>query len=202
MKEPKKRAGRPRREPKPGERVPLGLRVTPELKQKLDAATEGSGRSQSQEAELRLERSFEHQALLPEVLELTYGRPLGGILMAMGRAMQDAGRQGAFSTMFTLEAVQDWASVPYAYSQAEKAAARILEALRPEGEIVLPPKAIGGHESTEDIAEEFRKHAGVGWANSVLHAIDGWEGAPADLRRDGETIRDLLGPVADRLKGG
>jgi hypothetical protein len=54
----KSRGGRPRRTPKPGERVVLGLRVTPDLKHQLDAAAELSGRSQSQEAEFRLERSF------------------------------------------------------------------------------------------------------------------------------------------------
>ena len=53
-----KRAGRPKRQPNPGERVPLGLRVTPELKTRLDDAANQSGRSQSQEAELRLEQSF------------------------------------------------------------------------------------------------------------------------------------------------
>ncbi len=55
------RGGRPKRQPKPGERVQLSLRVTPELKAELDEAANQSGRSQSQEAELRLERSFERQ---------------------------------------------------------------------------------------------------------------------------------------------
>ena len=50
--------GRPRREPKPGERVKLGLRVTAEVKRKLDEMATYNGRSQSQEAEFRLERSF------------------------------------------------------------------------------------------------------------------------------------------------
>jgi predicted transcriptional regulator len=39
--------------------VSLGLKVTPEIKQKLDEAARASGRTQSQEAELRLERTFE-----------------------------------------------------------------------------------------------------------------------------------------------
>ena len=55
----RRRIGRPTKKPKAGERVPLGLRVTAEIKRKLDAAAEDAGRSQSQEAELRLERSFE-----------------------------------------------------------------------------------------------------------------------------------------------
>ncbi len=36
----------------------LGLRVTAEIKRKLDDAAERSGRSQSQEAELRIDQSF------------------------------------------------------------------------------------------------------------------------------------------------
>jgi hypothetical protein len=49
----------------------LGLRVTPAMKAKLDAAAAQSGRSQSQEAEIRLERSFdadETEALVRAVI--------------------------------------------------------------------------------------------------------------------------------------
>lgn len=49
---------RPRRDPKEGERVGLSLRVTPDRKRRLDAAVDHSGRSQSAEVELRLDRSF------------------------------------------------------------------------------------------------------------------------------------------------
>jgi hypothetical protein len=44
--------------PSVGPRIKLGLRVTPEMKARLDAATIESGRSQSQEAEFRLAKSF------------------------------------------------------------------------------------------------------------------------------------------------
>ncbi len=54
----RKRMGRPSKPPVPGERVSLGLRVTANMKMKLDQAAAESGRSQSQEAELRLEQSF------------------------------------------------------------------------------------------------------------------------------------------------
>ena len=53
-----KRVGRPRIDPEDGERIQLSFRVTPELKRLLTAAADQSGRSQSQEAEFRLERSF------------------------------------------------------------------------------------------------------------------------------------------------
>jgi hypothetical protein len=36
----------------------LGLRVTPTIKQRLDAAAKSNGRSQAQEAEFRLEQTF------------------------------------------------------------------------------------------------------------------------------------------------
>jgi TraY domain-containing protein len=54
-------AGRGR--PSLGERVPLGLRVTLDTKARLDAAARYSGRSLSQEAELRLEQSFDSDRL-------------------------------------------------------------------------------------------------------------------------------------------
>jgi predicted DNA-binding protein len=52
------RKGRPTKLATTGQRVSLGLRVTAEIKERLDRAAKESGRSQSQEAELRLERSF------------------------------------------------------------------------------------------------------------------------------------------------
>jgi hypothetical protein len=61
MDKPKKRIGRPTRPPKPGERVTLGLRVTAELKNRIEAAANEKGRSLSQEAEFRLERSFDRE---------------------------------------------------------------------------------------------------------------------------------------------
>jgi hypothetical protein len=62
--------GRPKREPDPGERVKLGLRVTAEVKRKLDAAADANGRSQSQEAEFRLEQSFERDRLSGGISQL------------------------------------------------------------------------------------------------------------------------------------
>src|SRR5262245_42670576 len=73
----------PKREPKPGERFQLRVRVTPELKRCLDAAAEKSGRSQCQEAELRLERSFEREDLLIEALTLAYGGKMAGCILMM-----------------------------------------------------------------------------------------------------------------------
>jgi hypothetical protein len=78
----------PKRDPEPGERFQIGVRVTPELKRRLDAAAEQSGRSQSQEAELRLERSFDRTDLLPQVLTLAYGDEIAADLMRLGARMK------------------------------------------------------------------------------------------------------------------
>jgi hypothetical protein len=52
------RIGRPMRRAEEGERVMLGLRVSADLKNKLDEASRKSGRSQSQEAEMWLQQTF------------------------------------------------------------------------------------------------------------------------------------------------
>jgi predicted transcriptional regulator len=73
MNQNQKRMGRPLKAAQPGKRVSLGLKVTPEIKARLDEAARANGRTQSQEAEYRLERSFERQDLLPEILSLASG---------------------------------------------------------------------------------------------------------------------------------
>jgi hypothetical protein len=84
--------GRPRKhEPEAGERVHLGIRVTPQMKQRLEEVAASTGRSQSQEAEYRLERSFDRSHLLGEVLELAFGKRLAGFLLALGFTMMTAG---------------------------------------------------------------------------------------------------------------
>jgi uncharacterized protein (DUF1778 family) len=69
----KKRMGRPPKPPVAGQRVPLGLRVSRKLKEALGAAAETSGRSLSQEAELRLENSlkFDSHLMLVQGLRAT-----------------------------------------------------------------------------------------------------------------------------------
>ena len=53
-----KRIGRPTKAPEPGKRVSLGLKVRAEVKQHIDKAARDSGRTQSQEAELLIEKAL------------------------------------------------------------------------------------------------------------------------------------------------
>ena len=179
--------GRPKRKPSPGERVHLGFRVTPDLKQHVERAADRSGRSISQEAEMRLERSFEREGLLSEALELAYGRRLAAILLMLGKAMKDTGEIVAFASTRTIEGKENWLDTPSAFDQAAKSAAHVLEALRPSGDATPP-------------AFPHSEQLGVGFANAALE-----EGA-SGRSRIGEhqralQIHDMLGDdLASRLK--
>ena len=76
MAERKKRIGRPTKPGTAGQRNSLGLRVTAEIKRKIEAGALKSGRSQSQEAEFLIE-----EALLKE--EAYGGRELLGLVKLM-----------------------------------------------------------------------------------------------------------------------
>lgn len=63
-----KRIGRPVKPAKRGTKVSLGLKVTADVKGMIDSAAKKSGRTQSQEAELRLERSFQSEDVFTAAL--------------------------------------------------------------------------------------------------------------------------------------
>lgn len=185
-----RRTGRPVKPARPGQRASLGLKVTAEIKQQLDAAAQASGRTQSQEAEARLERSFQNERLLPELLEIGYGRPLAGLLLILGRVMNDAGAHSGAAAAEPFSGAANWFSSQVAYAEAAQAAQSVLDALRPTDE-------------PEDISPIDRKAAaglGLLFAAGALEAI-------ANPNRGGEigvwanSIRNLLGPAAERIHG-
>ena len=81
-----KKMGRPIKPSRPGERAALGFRITADTKQKLVSAAEKSGRSQSQEAEFRLEQSFKNENLQSQI------KALNQMLDAMSAKEARAGR--------------------------------------------------------------------------------------------------------------
>lgn len=133
MPEGQKRIGRPPKPATEGKKVSLGLKVTPRIKDRLDQAARASGRTQSQEAEYRLEQTFDQRPLLA-AMELAFGRELGGILIVIGDAMRSVldckqwvGHAGAPD----VKALEH----PWWYDNLVHAAAVVLEAFRPPGEI-------------------------------------------------------------------
>jgi hypothetical protein len=189
MDEGKKR-GRPRKAPEPGTRVSLGLKVTPTIKNKLDEAAEASGRTQSQEAELRIERSFEREALLGEALNLSYGPNLAGIALLIADVMHHAGVGGAFAKTDTAEEALNWLNVPWAYDQAREGAVKILDKLRPEGDAVPP-----------DNERLLNPNLGVAVANAFLSEAASGQARVDSRKGRAKQIHELLGrTLVSRLK--
>jgi hypothetical protein len=90
-----KRIGRPMKQPPRGTRVSLGLKVGAEVKRRIDSAARASGRTQSQEAELLIERA------------LHYDRMLG----AMNTSLEDI-RRGQVEDAFRAAGYR-WHHTPY-----------------------------------------------------------------------------------------
>ena len=153
-----KKIGRPIKAPSGDERVSLGLRVTADIKRKLDAAIVRTGRTQSQEVELSLERTFAEEDRLggPQLLEL---------IETIASAMRLAGQHAGFLETHRVTNRGEWLARPYAYEQATKAAIKILEMHKPLGEIVEPKwnlAEVVGEETTESKEMRRRLHADLG----------------------------------------
>jgi hypothetical protein len=192
--------GRPTKPPTAGRKSPLGLRVTPEIKDALDGAAQRNSRTQSQEAELRIEATFRAEQQLSQGLELVYGRQIAGLLTLLGHVLRDLGPMACTVANLSAEVDPDWLSNSFAVDQAEKAINFIFDCIRPSGDPVPAhlrgPLVIHG----TDMNAHYRE-LGKGFATSYLRAI----GDPAtalspDLRRIGTEVRDRLGPeVAGRI---
>ena len=179
----------------------LGLKVTSDIKGRLENAARASGRTQSQEAEVRLERSFDHQELLPQVLELTYGRQLAAVLLMLGQVMKTAGESAAFSetvhpgSSFRPEGVRKWFDSPYGYDQAVRAAVRILDALRPRGNSEMPKDMRHGQLDLAYVEE----HLGERVANGLLEEA-AYGRSRANSQEGARIYHKMLGRLTKRLK--
>lgn len=185
---PKQKSKGPGRPPLPGERVPLGLRVTKEAKRRLDQAATASGRSQSQEAELRLEHTFNDEKSVLDVLDLAYGRRWTGLLLALARVGQLTGTRGVFVSQWNGEGCEDWFADPYAYDQMVKAVNFMLEAFRPDGPIETLHEPFG-------LPAAALERLGEGFARNTLDALIN----PADKQADNPVIQSIRQRLGDMI---
>jgi TraY domain-containing protein len=180
------RMGRPTKAPTPGERNHLGLRVTAELKQRLEQAAERAGRSLSQDVEMRLERSFDFDAALG-------GNRLSKIIKAIAQAMKMAGEEAAEDAKIP---VATWLSHPYPFDQAVKAALTLLECIRPPGDAAPPVRVVsefdlrylegtGQRAAWRALRDSLRDEVS---AEKRRQIADGWLSAAKDLERGAEEI--------------
>ena len=193
---PPKPRGRPSVPRKQGERSTLSLRVTEDLFKKLSDAATKKGRPLSNEAELRLEQSFNQDDQLPFVLIRIYGRQLAGLLMLLGSVLREAGPSMGFSSTYTLEGADGWLDLPWAFDQAAEAAALIFEAIRPVGSPTPPQHLTRLPFGLGDVTGR----TGVGFAAGHLEAVANPANAiSANLQKIGAEIRELLGLAAGRI---
>jgi TraY domain len=182
---------------RPGERTTLNMRIASDLWHDLDSAARRTGRSLSQEAELRLAQSFQRERILDQALELAYGRRLAGILLWIAKEMSRAGRACAFTSGGSYEAMEDWPSDPYAYDQAVQAATYVFEQYRPEGD----PTTLRTARPAEPAHPDFFNRGAKGAEITAAAIKDpNWgeqfseEHRNRDLERFAERVRELSGP--------
>jgi hypothetical protein len=166
---------RPRVARQPGERATLALRLPGEVFNQLSQAAESKGRALSNEAEIRLEGSFQCQRMLDQILELTYGRQLATILLLLGNAMEEAARQAVYQRPpYTLKDFDNWMADPAAFRQATEAAQAVLSGLKPAGDAGVPETVPAG------LREDWSK-LGETYARQLLHALADDKFAPPPL---------------------
>jgi hypothetical protein len=153
------------------------------MKARLDAAAERSGRSQSQEAELRLERSFEREDLLPELLRTAFGSVTAGHLLVIGFLMTNAGLREYWSRHSDdLAGEHSWPNDPTAFDQAVQSALTWLNAAKPAGEVL-----------------ESQLSPGVRFANNMIESLQHPQAQIDPASRYLAAIRSLLGPITERM---
>ena len=163
----------------------MSFRVRPELKDEMDRVAAQSGRSVSQEIEIRLENSFRDQRLMIDTLALVHGRELAGLLLTLGRVMKDAGGHAGVRSTGKVEGADDWINNPAAFAEAAAAAARVLRALTP----TIDPAATG--------VVDVNAAAGLGeqFAAGALEALRNGERG-GGIGEWAAPVRAMLGPAA------
>lgn len=176
--------GRPTKAAPPGAKASLGLKVTASLKTRLEAAAEASGRTQSQEAEYRLERSFERQDLLVDLLSTAFGQKAAGYMMVMMIAFSDAGRAAGHLVDPVGAQLKDWTEDEWAKNEAWKA-------LRKAAEDYFIPADFEGPIKVPKRGREFKKEMGMSVSDYVAKSLNRELYGIWPEKRYGNIVKDL-----------
>jgi hypothetical protein len=170
-------------------RANLTLRIRDEVRATLQKGAGASGRSVSEEAETRIEQSYRDQDSARLFSDLYYGRKLAALLEVIGRALRDAGTHAAANAARAGLGSGEWLDNPYGFDIAVKAATRVLDRLRPLGEITAPPAQFP--------AEAMMSEA---IANGLLNAIAHPDHPGGDFMEEwAAAVRARLGRLRTRL---
>jgi hypothetical protein len=171
----------------------LSTRIRPDTRSALQAAAKRNGRSLSQEIESRLRRTLHDDDLAIETFGSVRNKR---VLQMVGMAIQ-----GAYNPDIPQA---DWLDDPLAFEVAVRTANKVLEALRPPGQI---PAVLVGTIFKEEVPSGI---GGETWA-SALSDGTAWETLKAVQEADPamptkvskgqhlkNVIRKELGAIADR----
>jgi TraY domain len=132
-------------------RIAMSMRISPKTREKIEAEAAKSGRSLTQEIELRLEQGFRDEDRAPLFHDVVYGPQAAAFLGIIGRTLREvtsmARHYGEGSAR-----TGDWISDPQAFGMVEGAIGEILDRLRPPGD--SPPMAILG---VTDVGPSFAR---------------------------------------------
>ena len=87
-----RKAVRPGAPVTPRNRIPVGIRMTPAMRDKLVERSGANGRSITQEIELLLEQGLRDEEAFKAAVARMYGRQFAGVLLVLAKAMHLAGR--------------------------------------------------------------------------------------------------------------
>jgi hypothetical protein len=165
--------------------VQLKIRMREALRARLEEEANTRGVSINAEVVDRLQRTFEHQDLLPEVLTLAYSNETAGLLIMLGSVMNDAGH-----SHLDARRSRYWVGDPAAYEQAVLAGITLLNATRrhPKYDDTMGKLTDRSVESVRNVIIAIRKRS-----------VDPSRNPFSRYTRSVATIRSLLGPIAKRL---
>jgi hypothetical protein len=156
---------RAKREPKPGTRVVLSVRVPAEVKRAIDDAAAARGWSQGHEVEYRLKHTTDREGLLLDALSLRHGPVVAVILMALSDGVRNIAQYGASIAreerqMWSIDA---WSDAPDPFEKAVATIDAILDDLHPL--------------RRENIPDDEHHHYGQDEKDSELLTATTWEKA-------------------------
>jgi hypothetical protein len=137
------KGGRPTVEPESGKKSTLSLRVTGEMKSRLQTSANHAGRNLSEEAEARLVHSFVQEQHLEQAYEISLGALGSDLMRGVAEAVRTAKILAGIRAIGVDAMVADpealW-SDPNVFAEIEYAIGRVLDHFRPKGEPRhLPP---------------------------------------------------------------
>jgi hypothetical protein len=141
---------KPARPAEPGERVSLGLRVTGDIKNYIDARAKETGRTQSQIFEQMVEAARD-QGVIDAALTLAFGKQPAAVARLLAEIIRVSSDHAAWVAALSgqEEAVsEEWLHNPAMFEVVARSVHRAVEALRPPGDI---PEALPAADGTGDL---------------------------------------------------